>query len=286
MNILSIGLGDIGKAVANRLADSDHAVTGISRSVKLGLHHAIGHVQIDISQPEFWLSNDWQESDALNQTPFDYIIVILAPSRGSGEADYISAYLETAKQICAYAKTISQLPDITFISSTSVYGENAGGWCDETTLENPQRYNGNVLLKAEQTYRETFGDKLTVIRPSGIYGMDRLRLIRMLDSSKAILPTHWSNRIFDSDLVNIICQVTHLTPEERKPLYLATDTQPTLLIDVLDGIAHTLGKPALPRLEHEPPTGKRLRSLYLPHEWLTYPTWQAGYAMICNRVSD
>lgn len=286
MKILSIGLGDIGKAVANRLAEQGHVVTGISRSPKQDLHADIRHLQVDVSQPEFWLENA-----ALNDASFDHVIVILAPRRGSGEQGYIDAYLETAKQICAYAeKTLAhnvhqKLPSISFISSTSVYGENSGGWCDESTPENPQRYNGKILLEAEQTYRVTFGDKLTVIRPSGIYGIERLRLIKMIDGGKVVSPTHWSNRIFDADLVNIICQAVHLLPDKRQPLYLATDTQPTLLVDVLDGIAQQLDKSPVPRLEQSEVTGKRLRSLYLPDEWLTYPTWQAGYATVLQHIS-
>lgn len=278
MNILAIGLGDIGKMVANHLAEQGHHLTGVSRKEKQGLQSRINYVACDVSQPNFWQGND-----SLTQQDFDVIIVILAPQRGSGEAGYQRAYLETAKQICAFGNSLAKQPDIIFISSTSVYGENSGGWCDENTPENPQRYNGKILLEAEQTYRRTFGDKLTIIRPSGIYGVERLRLIRMLDSGKTVSPTHWSNRIFDADLVNIICQVVHLPVTDRASLYLATDTQPTLLVNVLDSLAEQLNKSPLLRNDETEVTGKRLRSLYLSEEWLAYPTWQNGYATVLEQ---
>ena len=60
-----------------------------------------------------------------------------------------------------------------------------------------------------------------------------MRLRQARDPQKAVAAAHWSNRIMDSDLVNIIVNV--LTIAAPKPLYIATDYAPVTTLSLVFG---------------------------------------------------
>lgn len=284
MNILCIGLGSIGKAVANTLAENGHAVTGVSRSAKQGLAASMVHVQADV------LTHAFAEKLAGLNTHWHKVIITLTPSDYT-DAGYQQAYVSTAQAIIhtLQAQQHAQPPQVFFISSTGVYGENAGECCNELTPAKPIHARAKNILQAEELYQAHF-EKVTVIRPSGIYGLQRLWLLNMLDSGKSVPAKHWTNRIFDTDLVNVIVQIVQLAA--AKPVYIATDGVPVYQAEVLDYLAKKLAKPALEKITlaktamlNDQSTGKQLTSLYLNPSWLSFPNWQAGYDTVINNLT-
>lgn len=106
-----------------------------------------------------------------------------------------------------------------YISSTSVYGQNAGEWIDETSVCKPDRENGLICLAAEELLRRTFrptgasavSDEVTsplvVLRLSGIYGPNRLlRRIEELRSAEPLSgnPEAFLNLIHVDDAVGAV----------------------------------------------------------------------------------
>lgn len=268
MNILSIGLGQIGCQVANYLAENNHLVYGVSRSKKDNLHQNIKQLTVDV------LSEDFNKTIDEIDVAIDCVIVVLTPSDYS-EKGYQQGYYDTACAITDVLKKTHKQARVIFISSTSVYAENSGQWCDEHTPVMPNNPKASHLFEAENRYREHL-DNACIIRPSGIYGRERLRLINMVLAGKPIKTSHCSNRIFDEDLVGIIANIA--LADKIEPIYLATDSMPVYQETVLDYLAKKLNQPALKRLSnHSTETGKRLKSLYLNPEWLSFPTWQQGY---------
>jgi nucleoside-diphosphate-sugar epimerase len=168
------------------------------------------------------------------------------------------------------------LQRLVFVSSTSVHGENHGETIDESTLPNATRYNGATLWHAEQAWRTAWGHRLVVVRPSGIYGPQRDRLLNWLQSSKPVATGQWSNRIHVEDLAGFLAHLV-VVPNIRS-LYLATDDQPTPLDEVLAGLANQHG---LPMVERIPTTesGKKITNQALQQSGyvLRYPSWQQGY---------
>ena len=273
---LIIGQGDIGLPVTNQLAQHDVLVTGLARGDRINytLDDKAGFIQ----------------ADALTLTveqlqDFTRVAIIVTPDEYSMEG-YQASYLAICQHLASFAKLLPNLERIIFISSTGVYGQNNGEWIDENTAPiTPERGASTVILKAEQALQQGFGDRVIIIRPSGIYGRERLmRVQKAQDSQKeAIAAMSWSNRIMDTDLVTIIANI--MTIDAPKPMYIATDYAPVTTFDLTKWLSQQLGT-TLPEVDTSnfSVTGKRLHS-NIPLTWLEFPDWQVGYQDILQHQS-
>ncbi|MDN6275254.1 NAD-dependent epimerase/dehydratase family protein [Psychrobacter sp.] len=273
--ILIIGQGGIGLPVTNRLAEDGLSVTGLARRQRT-------HYDLDDNVA-------FMQADALTLTAdqlrgFTQIAIIITPDEYSASG-YQNSYLAIGEHLASLADHLKDLSRLVFISSTGVYGQDNGDWIDESTAEAiPSREASKVILQAEQALRQDFGDKLVIIRPSGIYGRNRLMRLRKArePQKKPVAAEHWSNRIMDRDLVNIIVNV--LTIEVAKPLYIATDYSPVTTLELGAWLSEQVGAEA-PVVDDKKRsvTGKRLHS-NIPLAWLDYPDWQAGYRDILRHL--
>lgn len=279
-NWLIIGQGDIGLPVTNTLAQSNLSVTGLARSERS--HYAL-------AQSAAFIQANALTLDAKQLQAFTRIAIIVTPDEYSTEG-YSNSYLGICQHLAQLANQLPQLERIVFISSTGVYGQDRGEWIDEyTTPATPEREASKMILQAEQALQQGFGDKAIIIRPSGIYGRERLmRLRKAREPDKApIAAEHWSNRIMDRDLINIIVNVlTTDEPKQLKPLYIASDYLPVTTFDLTTWLCKQIGTP-LPDVDDKKTavTGKRLHS-NIPLAWLDYPDWQVGYRDILQHQQD
>ena len=299
--ILMIGLGKIGLPVAKQLAAQGHCVIGVSRSTPTDL--AFCNPMTAKLPPDS--DNLYQEnlhfvtSDAraliiaqLSQwsSQISQICIIVSPDTLSLQY-YRDSYYAIAEHVVRLGDHLPNLKRVVFISSTGVYGQNAGEVIDiNTPVSAPASATSQVILQTEQLLQQHFEDKSVIIRPSGIYGQSRLRLLTMATQLAAQSPNTasdypsntWTNRIMDIDLVSIIVKVTNTG--ETVPVYLATDNAPVPLYTVLNYLATAQGlNLSLPCME--PTTGKRIIN-NLPATWLNYPDWQSGYQHILSTLSD
>ena len=267
-NLLIIGQGDIGLPVTNKLAQDSLLVTGLARSDR-------SHYQLDDSA-------NFMQADAMTLTAeqvheFTCIAIIVTPDEYS-TSGYNDSYLNICQHLATLASELTNLERVVFISSTGVYGQNRGEWIDEHTAPvTPERDASKVILQAEQALQQGFGDKAIIIRPSGIYGRERLMRLRKAKEAQKdpIAAEDWSNRIMDSDLVTIITKV--LTIDSPKSLYIATDYLPVTTLELTTWLSKQVGEmPPESDKEKTLITGKRLHS-NIPLAWLEYADWQAGY---------
>ena len=215
---LIIGQGGIGLAVTNDLAKKGYLVTGLARRHRddYELHQNAKHIQADALT-----------LDATVLADFTHIAIIITPDRYDANA-YRDAYLAVAKHLANMAMALPKLERVVFISSTGVYGQDDGEWVDVLTKPKVPNHAGSAyILQAEQALQQAFKDQAVIIRPSGIYGKTRRRLIEQAkqslnDESNGAI--HWTNRIMDSDLVTVVVNV--LTLAKPEPLYLASDYAP------------------------------------------------------------
>jgi nucleoside-diphosphate-sugar epimerase len=254
--------------VTNKLAQDGLNVTGLARNER-----------------QYYALDDkasFMQADALTLTAeelqdFTDIVIIVTPDEYS-TSGYHNSYLAINQHLALFADKLSNLKRIIFISSTGIYGQDNGEWIDKDTVPMlPKREASQVILQAEQVLKQGFGDKAIIIRPSGIYGRERLMRVRKAKESEKqpISAGAWTNRIMDSDLVNIIANV--LTIEEPNPVYIATDYLPVTSFALTTWLCEQLDE-ALPVLDDKNTaiSGKRLHS-NIPLSWLTYPDWQIGY---------
>ena len=277
-NFLIIGQGDIGLPVSNMLAAQGIAVTGLARKAKedYALHPNADFLQADAVQ-----------LTAEQLQPFSHIAIIVTPNEYS-EAAYRNTYLGIAEHIASLADNLSNLQRLVFISSTGVYGQDAGEWIDDTVQPlAPKRQGSQYILDAERVLQKAFANKAIIIRPSGIYGEKRLMRIRKAkEAENIVLPAYeWTNRIMDTDLVTIISHVLTETDDTMlKPIYIATDYRPVTSYELTCWLCEQLGT-AQPNMDTDKKeaSGKRLHS-NIPLEWLDYPDWQLGYEHILQTL--
>ncbi len=299
--ILMIGLGKIGLPVAKQLAAQGHCVIGVSRSTPTDLAFCnTMRAKLPPDSDNLYQKNlHFVTSDArtlaiaqLSQwtSQISQICIIVSPDTLSLQG-YRDSYYAIAENVVRLGDYLPNLKRVVFISSTGVYGQNAGEIIDiNTPVSAPASATSQVILQTEQLLQQHFEDKSVIIRPSGIYGQSRLRLLTMAKQLAAQSPNTasdypsntWTNRIMDTDLVSII--VTVINAGETVPIYLTTDNAPVPLYTVLNYLATAQGlNLSLPCIE--PTTGKRIIN-NLPASWLNYPDWQSGYQHILSTLSD
>ncbi|OOS25614.1 NAD-dependent epimerase/dehydratase family protein [Moraxella pluranimalium] len=274
---LIIGQGSIGKPLAERLTVHGQ-VMAVATSTKA------------YQAPVTLLQKPAQTLTADDICGVTHIAIIITPRKQGKVAtadDYKGSYLSVCQSVTQlYRDSASQvqLEQVLFVSSTAVYGENAGEWIDERTPAVPTSPTAQVLLQAEQALQSVFGDKAVIVRPSGIYHLGSTRLIEQAKSAHhAGVPSHhYTNRIMDSDLIAILERI--LMTSTPKPIYLATDTLPVTSFDVLSFIADTLGHPPPTPIDGAM-TGKRIRH-NLPDGWLAVPDYRVGYGQVMAKMAE
>ncbi|ONG41235.1 hypothetical protein BKE30_05495 [Alkanindiges hydrocarboniclasticus] len=270
MHVLIVGLGSIGSLLATNLVAMGHQVTGLSRRSR-----SIAGVT-SITQTVHQASLD-------QLSPVDWVYVVLTPDERTADS-YRHIFIDS---IAPLHQALRQHPvqRVVFISSSSVYGSGQGEWMDESTPAQPDTPTAQVLWQAEQHWFNTWGSTLSIVRPSGIYGPGRLRLIDWVKQGKPVKHNQWTNRIHSDDLAGFLAHLTTCAVPE--PLYLATDMQPSLQHEVLAYLAQQQGLEHV-RATEAPVTGKRLHCHGLTQSGyrLKYPGYQDGYSMILALSSE
>lgn len=266
MHHLIVGMGALGQQLAQLLLQNGHQVTGMRRTP----------IQLEGIQ---MLAQSVQQADLSAVPPIQQVYVILTPDRYDA-AGYRQAFIDTIQPL-RQALSAHPVARLYFISSTSVYGQDQGEWVDEQSPTQPSGYNGQVLLEAEQLWREAYPEQLVVIRPSGIYGAGRLRLIEWLRAGRSVATQAWSNRIHSEDLAGFLAHLSTL--DQLQGCYIATDSQPVLQDEVLAGLAAQLNLPMVAR-EPRAVSGKRLcnQSLLQSGYCLRYPNSASGYRAVLS----
>lgn len=230
--LLIIGCGDIGQRLARRISPLGYSVTGLRRMATNDLDY-LQYRQCDVTRPD--------EIRPVLAEGFDVIVISMTPAERS-DAGYQKAYVETCQQLVAGLRELALTPRlILFVSSTAVYGQHDGSWVDETSPTQPEGFSGKRLLEAEQTLLGS-GYHCSMVRFSGIYGPGRNRLIEQVINQRASASPHFTNRIHAEDCAGALA---HLIERDKKqPLdtvYLATDSTPTPMVEVVTWIAQQLG---------------------------------------------
>lgn len=167
-----------------------------------------------------------------------------------------------------------EAPRVVFVSSTAVYGQDAGEWVDEGSPTVPAAFNGRVLLDAERVLAPMPGG--TVLRLSGLYGPGRDYLLRKARDGEAGEP-RWTNRIHVQDAAAALSHL--LDVGNAQPLYLGNDDRPALEPEVLAWVREAEGLPPV-AAPAGPERGRRVRNLRLRASgWVpAHEDYRSGYA--------
>lgn len=250
MNILILGCGQLGQALTLQLHHAGHQVIAVSRSAKQ-LAEGITHIEQDILQLDL---------SAVEQK-FDWVYVILSPFERSLYG-YQQAYVNTILPI-TQALRHHPVQKLIYVSSTRVYGENTGHVVDDETAPYNDDPYAQILRSAELLYSAYWQEKLTIVRPSGLYNGESQRLIEMAKNLHEIHELHWINLIHRNDVVNILALLTTLPIEHLQDSYILTAPSAILQYELLNRIRQQRDLKEIIVEKSLPNTGKRLQATRL-----------------------
>jgi nucleoside-diphosphate-sugar epimerase len=191
-SLLLVGCGDIALRLAPALADR-FTLTGLRRN--------------PAELPDFILplAADVTEASGLEAVlrhrRFDYAVITLTPGERT-EARYRKVYVEGTANIL---KVLSPDTRVLFVSSTSVYGQDAGEHVTEDSPVGGAGFSGRLLTEAENVVAAS-GRPFTCVRCSGIYGSGREHLLQKIREGRvdARSAAHVSNRIHADDVAGVL----------------------------------------------------------------------------------
>ncbi len=263
--VLIAGFGDVGRRLAALRVARGNEVLGLRRR-DVPACDGVRAVRADLATGE-----------GLSRLPrqVEAIIFCAAPDQRD-EPSYRRLYVDGLRRLM----DVVDAPRCIFVSSTAVYGEDAGEWVDEATPAIPPKFNGQVLLAAEQVLAPMAGG--CVLRLSGLYGPGREALLRRARSGEPAA-RRWTNRIHVEDAALALSHLLDLP--DAGLLYLGNDDRPALEADVIAWVREQEGLPAVSAVDGEE-SGRRISNGHLSASgWSpTFPDFRAGYRGLLMRA--
>ncbi len=270
--ILIAGCGDVGIALGLLLVDDGHRVYALRRNVN-ALPSSLQPIAADLS-----------ETATLRALPPVDYVYYTAAADGRDEAAYERAYVRGVRNIVHSLESSARpVRRLFFVSSTGVYGQDAGEWVDELSATEPTRFTGKILLKGEASCHAG-PIPATVVRFGGIYGPGRSRLIDKVKSGASCIsdPPQYTNRIHRDDCAGVLRHLMSI--EAAEAVYAGVDCEPATQCEVFDWLARRLGAPAPDKRQADPSSGqgKRVSNARLLNSGyeFRYPTFRQGYDQV------
>jgi len=228
-SILIAGCGDVGSQAGLLMNQQGHQVYGLRRNINQ-LPQGIQGIHCDLRDPA-----------SLSSLPACDLLLYIATPAERGEQGYRDAYVNGLQNVLA---ALPQPPKhLFFTSSTGVYHQNDHSTVDEQSPTDPERFNGQIMLEAEQLAQQS-GIPATSVRFSGIYGPGRNHLINQVKAGICAPenPIYISNRIHRDDCAGVLAHLMKRAIEDQPlaPLYLASDDEPTPIHEVMQWLAQEL----------------------------------------------
>jgi len=269
-SVLLLGCGQLGIGVAQLLLASGWVVYGVRRQPPVN----------DTSGVQ-WLKHDFSSPEVIEQVgQVDYILYTPSPDKRNRDS-YHYLYHTVLLPMLRAAQQSHQLKLWLQVSSTSVYGVDAGQWVDESTPVAPSSETAKAIALAEQDVSDYLLSRSCILRFSGIYGGGRNYFLRKIARSEPLRLHHYSNRIHQEDCVGLIAHLffSHQAGRSLWPIYLGTDQEPINEWAIGAWMASKMQLKQPPIDSKLGLTGKRCRSEGLKQLGyrLKYPSYQSGY---------
>ncbi len=239
-HLLCFGLGYSARALAFRLSRDGWRISGTSRTED-------GVRAIDAEGWQGVAFDGLQLNDRLADLIGDATHVLLSVPPGE-RGDPVH---------CSAAQAMATAPNLSwvgYLSTVGVYGDQQGGWVDETTPVLPGSLRGRRRVDAELAWL-AFGAansvRVEVFRLPGIYGPQRSVLDAVRDgrARRIIKPGQVFNRIHVEDIAGAISAAIH--GPSNHTIYNLTDDEPSAPQDVVVYAAALLGVAPPPAVQFE-----------------------------------
>lgn len=234
MSLLVVGCGYLGERVAREYVHRGSPVFAVTRSPErapsleaIGVRPVIG----DVLDP------------ALDLPAVGRVLYAVGFDRSAGPSKR-SVYVDGLRNV------LDRLPPgverLVYIGSTSVYGNDDGGWVDEATPAEPITDAGRICLDAERgltAWADRSGVSTVIVRCSGLYGPGRIIRRDLIAKGEPIPgdPDRHLSLIHVDDAAR--AAVAALDADAPGPLYLASDDRPVPRREYYRVVAASLDAP-------------------------------------------
>lgn len=210
-----------------------------------------------------------EKAAALSAAPVEGRSVTVLPFDGKALSPELAAAIADATHVlvsappdqagdpvlraCGDALSAHPPQSVVYLSTVGVYGDQGGGWVDETTEPRPVSPRSIERLEAErawQAFGRAQGVPVAILRLSGIYGPGQNALVNMARGTarRIIKPGQVFNRIHVDDIAQAV-----LASFDRRydGIVNVTDDEPAPPQDVVALAAELLGLPVPPDVPFE-----------------------------------
>lgn len=270
---LIVGYGYTGRALASVLRAQRQELIAVQRTARPALDH-VPTLVADLALGPI--------SSSMLPSSIGTVYYLVSAAERT-EAAYRTAYIGAYNNLLRGLGGGVSVRRHVFVSSTAVYGDLNGAWCDEETSAAGSDVFACILREGERICFEHGG---VVVRLGGIYGPTRARLLNQLRDGALTLPATgdvFTNRIHRDDAARCLAHIAALdTPAE---IYLGVDCDPVSYSALCDELADSLHVPRPTRSADVtlPRRGsKRCRNTRLLASGFTFthPTFREGYAAL------
>ena len=204
--------------------------------------------------------------------------------------------------LAAYRNDLLEAPRlrwIGYLSTIGVYGDQAGGWVDETTPPDPNSARSRRRIEAERAWLDLGADSrvpVQIFRLAGIYGPGRNQLAQLAQGSarRIVKPGQVFNRIHVDDIAQVI--EASLARPRAGAIYNVADDEPSPPQDVVAFAAALCGVAPPPEIPFDQAQlsdmsrsffgdNRRVQNRLLTDELgitLRYPTYREGLTALRN----
>ncbi len=281
--LLSFGHGFSARALADRLLPQGWRIIGTTRNAdKMDGIAATG------VEPQLWPGSDMR--GLLETCPN----ILISAGPGSEGDPVLNALGDQIAQAAPHLRWVG------YLSTTGVYGDNRGGWVDETSPLAPATERGRARVEAEAAWSAIPDLPLHIFRLAGIYGPGRgpFEKVRNGTARRIIKEGQVFSRIHVEDIAQAL-ELSLATPDPGA-IYNLCDDDPAPPQEVIGHAAELLGLPLPPAIDFETAEmtpmarsfyaeSKKVRNNHAKSSlgWQpAYPDYRSGLADLLARETD
>jgi nucleoside-diphosphate-sugar epimerase len=252
INIFCFGFGQVAKSFLSKIDLENYNVnlstTSRNETSKKNFK--------GISYHNYFFNGEKYDQDLIsNLKKSDHILISIPPIEGSDIVfKMFSKFVEDSK-----------VKWVTYLSSTSVYGNHDGEWVDENSKNKPTSQNGIDRLKAENSWLSlniNYNLPIQIFRLSGIYSNQNNILSRLkIGTAKLIKKkNHFFSRVHVEDIGNIL--YASLTKFKEGEIFNISDDKPSSSEEVTLYAAKLLNIKDIKKVEIESLKNSMLKNFY------------------------
>jgi nucleoside-diphosphate-sugar epimerase len=234
MNILIIGCGYVGSAVASFWHKQGHHLTVTTTSPeKISTLKTIANRAIILK------GNDY---DTLANVIENQDLILLTVGAKGGKF-YEQIYLQTAKNIAKILQFNSRVKQLIYTSSYGILGNQNGRWTDETVPPNPAHENHQILAETEQIFLNCQNPnlKVCILRLAGIYGKNREIITIFKNWAGTTRPGNGQEYGHWVHLEDIVRAIALIETKQLQGIYNLGNDTPMKRKDLLDKMCQKYG---------------------------------------------